>query len=435
MEHNRILLANVENLRAKVAGDRIKAPGAAEDPTRPLSATRSQNRGDLPVGRSVQDKALRVKADKSEKNVDRLYNIARKTEPDATVPADSLYDLLQKNPHIQHLGWVDSWLRRAKVESASPESIAESVLGPSDTVAKPAPTRRGVTLNEMNDLGVEANGVIRGGGTDAHYAGQVKQAVDAAMEQVPEAAKAWKTAIGAARQHFQEFANQRAVRNLVEDVPHTSDRRMAIEHTASKTVTGKLEDLQKVKRSLLTGADPEARAAGKVAWRDLKGWGIDHIRERMTKGPKNEEGESHTTWVGLKSALDDIGDENLDELYGPTIRKQLRRYQEAAENLWTEPSKRVTGSPTFEKFLRLLDRIGGIPIIGKGADLTGGTLKGIAKVGEIGEGGRQVRAAQSTPIEDQLTSSRIAVKKRQNRETYRGGAAVTPAAEQQRQEP
>lgn len=407
VEHNAKLLEGVENLRKKVTAEQLPTTG-------------SKSRGDLPVGRSVQDTALRAKAKASEKNVDRLYKKARETEPNATVTADAMYDLLQKNPHIQHLGWVQSWLKRAKVET-------EGAPGPD---GQPAPAeRRGITLNEINDLRQEANGVIKGGGTDAHYASQVKAAIDETMQQVPEGAKAWKEAIGAARKHFQEFKDQTAVRNLVEDKPHTDDRRMAIEETAKKTVTGKLEDLQKVKRSLLTGKDPAARAAGKTAWRDIKGWGLDYIRERMTKGVKNEAGDQHTTWVGLKRALDDIGDENLDELYGPSVRKQLRRFQEASEILFTEASTRVKGSPTLDKVLTFIDRVGGwTGYVGHAA---AGVAKGVAKVVEVGEGAREVKDARSTTLDDQLTASRRSVRRSQNLSTvkkYQDAAA--PAATQ-----
>lgn len=398
LDHNAKLLEGVANLRAKVTADALPSGSKAA--------------GDLPVGRSVQDTALRTKAAASEARYNALYKKARKTEPDATAPADPLYELLGKNPHIQHLGWVDSWLKRGKVETVGEDGETRE--------------RRGITLNELNDLRSDANGVIRGGGTDAHYAAQVKQAIDSSMETVPEGAKAWKEAIGAYRKHQQEFADQGAVRGLVEDKPHSSDRRVAIEETAQKTVTGRLEDLQKVKRSLLTGSDAAARRAGKVAWRDLKGWGIDHIRERMTKGTKNERGDGHATWVGLKRGLDDIGDANLDELYGPTVRKQLRKYQEAAEILWTESSTRVKGSPTFDKLLTFLDRIGNVPGLSRASELAGGVVKTAGKVMDLGKDGREVRAAQRTPLDDQLTETRRDVKRRQNLSTLKryGGAAT-----------
>lgn len=424
-EHNRILQGNVERLRQKVTAESVRGKEGVA-------------RGDLPVGRAVQDTALRAKAKASKANYDRLYKIARKTEPDAAVPVDSLYDLLGNNPHIQHLGWVNSWLKRAKIETEEP---AAGEKGETDGGSPAGPTRRPVTLNELNDLRQEANGIIKGGGTDAHYAAQVKETIDAAMEAVPESAKAWKAAINAYRRHSQEFKDQGAVRGLVEDKPHSSDRRLAIEETAKKTVTGKLEDLQKVKRSLLTGEDATARAAGKLAWRDLKGWGLDYIRARMTRGPKNEVGDPHATWVGIKTALDDIGDANLDELYGPTVRKQLRRYQDAAEELWTEPSTRQTGSPTFGRILRFLDRVGGVPGLGTASDYAAGVVKGAQKVSEIGEGGRTTRAAMQTPLDEALTSTRRAVRKSQTLGTLKryGQASkplapTVPAAEQ-RQEP
>lgn len=411
-EHNKILVDSVENLRKKVMAESLPSGGKA--------------RGDLPVGRSVQDTALRAKEEASMGRVNNLYTKARKLNPDATAPADAFFDLLDQNPTVQHLGWVSDFLNKGKVQAKAAGADGIEVL-----------ERRELNLAELQDLRVRANKIIKGGGPDAHYAADVKEAIDAAMETAPEAAAAWKQANSAYRTHKQEFANQTAVRNLVEDKPHTSDRRVAIEETAQKTVMGKLEDLQKVKRSLLTGEDPAARAAGKTAWRDLKGWGLDYIRERMTRGPKNERGDAHATWVGMKRALDDIGDANLDEMYGPTVRKQLRRYQDVMEDLWTEPSTRQTGSPTFGRILRFLDRIGGVPVVGKGAAFAAGTAKTVAKIGELGSEGRQVRNAMEDPLSEQLAATRRDVKKSQNlanrKEFVKKAAPLAPAAENRQQ--
>lgn len=406
VEHNAKLLAGVENLRQKVTAETLPSGSKA--------------RGDLPVGRSVQDTALRKKAEASEKRYENLYKVARKTEPDASVPVDPLYELLQKSPSLHHIGWMSDWLKR--------EGVEKTTTAPDGTEVT---ERRPVKLDALYDLRVKANQIIKGGGPDAHYAADVKAAIDGAFDQVPEAAKAWKAATDAFRQHKQEFADQGAVRGLVEDKPQSSDRRVAIEETARKTVTGKLEDLQKVKRSLLTGRDATARQAGKIAWRDLKGWGLDYIRERMTKGTTNEAGDPHATWVGLKTALDNIGDENLDELYGPTVRKQLRRYQEASEYLFTESSTRVKGSPTLDKVLTFLDRIGGwVP----GSHYVTGTLKGVSKVGELGKAGREVREAKTTPIDEQLSATRRDVRRSQNLSAVKKYAPAAPAAESRPEE-
>lgn len=405
-EHNRILQGNVERLRQRVTAENVRGK-------------ENVARGDLPVGRSVQDSALRAKAKASEGRVDALYRKARKTDPDATASADPFYAMLDQNPSIQHLGWVQDFLRKGKVSKSTVAEDGTETL-----------ERRPLNVAELQDLRVRANKVIKGAGPDAHYAHDVKAAIDQVMEEAaPSAAPAWKEAIGAFKRHKAEFSDQTAVKGLVEDKPHTTDRRVVIEETAKKTVTGALEDLQKVKRSLLTGTDAASRAAGKLAWRDLKGWGLDYIRQRMTRGPKNELGDPHATWVGIKSALDDIGDANLDELYGPTVRKQLRRYQDAAEELWTEPSTRQTGSPTFGRILRFLDRIGGVPGLGTASDYAAGVVKGAQKVSEIGEGGRTTRAAMQTPIDEALTASRRAVRKQQTLGTLkRYGQASKPLA-------
>jgi hypothetical protein len=423
-EQNATLLKGFDDLRKKVTAESLQ--------------TGSKAQGDLPVGRSVQDSALRAKATSSKGRVDNLFKKARKTEPDATAPADSFYGMLEQNPSIQHLGWVQDFLKKGKVTQKTVDAEGNETL-----------TRRPLNIGELQDLRVRANAVIKSGGPDAHYAADVKQSIDKVMEEnAPAAAPAWKQAIDAYRKHKQEFSDQGAVKGLVEDKPFSSDRKVAIEDTAHKTVLGRLEDLQKVKRSLLTGEDPAARAAGKTAWRDLKGWTLDYIRSSMTKGPKGEAdaatgagsvvGEGHVNWVGLKRALDNISDENLDEIFGQSVRKQLRRYQDAAEVMYTTAPERIRGSPTFEKIVKFLDRLGGATSMVGGRAITdpaAAVAKGIKNISEFGVERRDVNAAMTTPLDEQLSRTRKDVRRSQNLSTvkkYQDAAA--PAAVQRPQE-
>lgn len=404
LDHNAQLLKNVDDLRASVEKEHPKAPA----------------KGDLQVGKSVQDAALRKKASISERIYEKLYKKARETDPTAAVSPDAVFALLDESPSITHLGWVSDFMKKAKVEKKISADGVEVV------------ERRPVSLAELYDLRVRANKIIKGGGPDAHYALDVKAAVDSAMEQAPEAAAAWRKATAAFKKHKQEFSDQGYLKGMVEDKPHSSDRRVALEDTARKVVTAPLEDLQKVKKSLLSGNTIASRNAGRAAWRDLKGWGLDYIREGM-RGVKDEKGNPSFTYHRFKQALDDIGDDNLDELYGPSVRKQLRRWQEAAELVKTEASSGVKGSPTFDKIMTFLDRIGGLPVVGRGADFAGGAVKAVKNVASLGEKGREARAAGITPVDEAAGAARTEVRNRRAKQAAPAATGTVPAAESRRE--
>jgi hypothetical protein len=386
-EQNKALLENLDVLKGKVRGK---------------GATRSEAETPEQVGTSVQDTALREKAKTSKANYDALYKKARETEPNAQVSADPLHDFLEHNPEVQHMGFLESWLKKGKVEST------EKTGGTTVT------TRRGVSLAELDDLRRKASGIRAAGGTDGYYAGRVVDAIDQSMQQIPAAAKAWKAAQQAFKEHKTQFEEQGAVERLVTDKSRT-DRSVALEDTWRKTVLGgSIEDLRNVQRSLLTGTEGATRIAGRKAWRDVRAQTIQHIKDEASKSvTRFEDGSPNVTPASMERAIRSIGEDKLEVIFGKDTVRQIKKIMEATRDVKTEPPTGFKGSPTFANVLAFLEKgLSKVPVLG---DTVTGAIRGAAKLREMGQAGRDVRAAQETPLGSAAKASTKATKKSKSR--------------------
>jgi hypothetical protein len=230
----------------------------------------------------------------------------------------------------------------------------------------------------------------KNGGTAGHYAKELKGVLDDITEGV--GGEKYKAARAARKALGDEFERQAAVTRLVKNRKMSSDRAVALEDTWHKTVlSGSLEDLQKVRKSL------ESSPNGAQAWSDLKAATIDHIKNKATGGKlglKNEVGDLNSTWDGLRRAVDDVGPDKMRELFGDAGAKKIDAIVESAQLLKTEAPTGVKGSPTVDKFLSLLDRVPGV-----GPQLSGVVQMG-KKVTEIGKAGREIRKAKTSPLDE-----------------------------------
>ncbi len=414
-ETNRQLRSNVEGLRRSVGGQGKTRATAGDEGT---AGTAEE------VGRNVQT-PLRLKEQISRKNYNDLYAQARATEPNARVSPDPMYEFVRGNPEvlnpqIQHLGWLQSWLKKAGIEKLEEgEGGQESVQ------------RRPIRLEELDDLRKKAVSLARGGGPDAHYAGEVIKAIDKSFEEIPDAAKAWKSARNAFKQHKEEFEETNAVERLVAD-QSKADPKTALEDTWKKSVqTAKLQEIRDLKKSLLSGGSDATRAAGKKALRELKQETVNQYLSYITrKSATNEAGETQITAVQMVEGLKHIGGEaRVREILGNRATNELKKIIEAAKITKTEPSIRSAGSSTLQNLLAFAEKwIDKVPAVGKyGA----GAIKGVQKIGELGEEGRIARKAAEQPTDKLSKKAQVAVKRKARREALgRAGARVAgPAAQ------
>lgn len=357
---NRAILDNLETLKGRQRGK-------AETPEQ--------------VGLSVQDAALRRNLEAKKSQVRALYKQAEEAgELQGTAPTRSLARLIDETPDKMHLGWVESWLGKADVITT-------------ETGAATKGMRYKASLKELEDLRQAAVARAMNGGTEGYYAGKVIKAIDEATEGV--GGSAYAAARKARKEQALQFEEQGAVARLVENKSRT-DRSVALEDTWRKTVLGgSIEDLRAVKAQLLTGA---TRVAGRQAWRDIRAETIQHIINEATKSvAKFEDGTPNVTPAAMDRAIRSIGKDKIDEIFGAGSVNALNNIMNATKIVKTEPPPSFKGSPTFANAIAFLEKsIGKIPLAG---DMVTGAVKGAAALRQMGETGRQVRAAQQTPLD------------------------------------
>jgi hypothetical protein len=364
LENNRIL---GENVKALAKGAKAEGP--------------------VQVGTSVQG-ALRARLAKVRKEVDRLYNVATDAgELQGPVNVQPLYDFLENHPAPKSVAWLKDALDSIKAQNTV------KVGGIETTETRP------VTLYQLEEA-VRKEAVDQTGAMDPSVrrrAGQVLEIIDQITEGT--GGQAYKAARAARKAQGAEFERQAAVAQLVEERGMTTDRAVKLEDTWRRTViNGGIEDLKNVYNSLIKGG-----AAGRQAWRDLRGATADYILGKATGGGplglKTEAGDLNVTWDGLRRAVQDVGPEKMEFLFGKVGAKRMNDIVEAAQILKTEAPTGVKGSPTLDKLLTLLDKFGAVGGKYVGSDVLAGAVKGVAKLSEVGEAGRTVRQAMESPLE------------------------------------
>lgn len=368
LEHNSALLENLDVLRGRTG------------------ATAS---GELQTGKSVQS-SLRSRLATEQAKVRKLYDEAEAAgKAQGPVNIDKLVDYLKTHEDPTHVSYATSKLKALKAITE------ESSGGISVSQARP------LTFTELEGIrkaastaGKSADGTVR------HYAKELRDVIENVMADAGGVAgDKYKAARAARKEVGDEFERQAAVSALVKTKRMSSDRATALEDTWHKTVlSGSLEDLQAVRKSL-SNSGPK----GATAWADIKAATIDYIKGKATggaRGLKNEAGDSHATWAGLKRAVDEIGADKLREIFGPEDAKKIDTIVDAAQLLKTEAPTGVKGSPTIDKLLTLLDKVGAVPGLGKATEVIGGAVKLAQKAKDIGKAGRDVRKAKTTPLDE-----------------------------------
>jgi hypothetical protein len=417
------LQANLEVLRGRVGGRRGNLEeGLTEAGTPNEASIRAPTKTPSQVGESAQG-AAREKAKWSKKGYQALYKAARETEPDAQVPLDPVQKLLTENPEIQHLGWVSSWLNKAR-----------SVL-PKDAEGN-APELTQAKLAELHDLRSKANDIARTGGKEGYYAGQVVKAIDETMQNAPEGAAAWKRANEAFRAHQREFKDQSAISKLVNQSKAGGDRAQALEQTWKKVATGPLEQVRQVKSSLMTGGTPATRMAGRRAWRDIRAETVNRILEDARNVTAADETErAILTEAALLRSIKRIPRENLEEILGKANTRELYDVLRARRITTRSPvGGRTTQSGTVPNALVLAERVlKHIP----GVKYVLGAKHAIAELGERGAAGRAAKEATITPLEkaaQDVERSRPSFSKERRAAQYRAiegtGPTLAPASPQ-----
>lgn len=366
---NKALIENLDVVRGKVAGVGETA----------AKATTAEEAGGTLQG------AARAKFEFQNKKVKRLYKEAEEAgEMQGQVSTRGLVKLLDETPDRAHLGYVEKWLDKMGVSQ--------------ETGAASRGKRLTLSLKEMEDLRQDAvaEAMNPNAGRGKIYASKVIAAIDEATE--GQGGTKYKEARAAYRNMKLEFEDQAAVADLVDNASRT-DRATALEKTVKTIANGSLEDIRKVKRTLLTGEDAATRTRGKKAWRELRVQVIEDIKGEATKGvAPRADGTPNLTANGLQKGLDKYKGK-LDELFGPGTTKQLAKIMDATKDVKTLPPSAAVGSSTFANVLAFLEKgLTKIPGGGTAADV----IRGVAKIKDIGAAGREASQATVTPLNEAL---------------------------------
>lgn len=379
---NRAIQGNLEALRGRAAGLKggLHEPVNEEGVPAATPSVRAPTKLPSQVGESAQN-AVREKQKWSQKGYQALYKRARETEPNAKVSTQPLTELLDKNPDIQHLGFLKGWLSKAEKTPGGAKEI---------------------TLSELQDLRTEATGLAKAGGTDGYHAGKVVKAIDEAMSKIPAGAKAWKAANDAFKAHHREFTDQATVKQLSSQTKAGGNKALPLEETWPKLARGPLENLRQVKRTMLTGGTPKIREMGRRAWRDLRGETINRVLEDARNVVATDETEREIlTAAALQKGIKSIPRENLEELIGKRNVRELNDILRTAKITRTQPAARVTESGTVPNALLMAEKVLGLPGIRHlGGHVIVGAAKTIKGLSEKGSAGKTVRRATSSPLDE-----------------------------------
>lgn len=363
LDQNKALLDNLDVLKNKVTGTGTSAAQA----TTPQAA-----------GESIQG-AARAKLAFQQAKVKSLYQAAQDSgETAAKVDVTPIQDMIQKTPDQSHFGYAKNWINQNTEGAGS-----------------------GVSINDLEDLRKAAVAKAMNGGEDGYYAGKLISAIDTATDGA--GGDLYKAARSARKAQALEFQDQGAVAKLVEDKSRT-DRTTALENTVKSIANGSIEDVQNVKRSLLTGGDETTRTAGKTAWRDLRAQVIQDIKDRASNGvAPNERGDPNITPAAMKRAIESYGPAKLDEIFGPGMHRQIADILDATRTVKTLPPGAAVGSSTIANILTFLEK--GLKAVPVGGDIVSGAVQKIGELRNLGAAARETKAAMTTPLSDMATKA------------------------------
>jgi hypothetical protein len=178
----------------------------------------------------------------------------------------------------------------------------------------------------------------------------------------------------------------------------SEQRRVALEDTWRRVVvSGSLDDLRAVKRSLLTGGTAKTRTAGRQAFRDLQAATVQHVIDKLgTSVQRFPDGSPKVNIGTLDRAIREVGYDKLSEIIGPRNVRELKKLVETTRDVAAEPASRLHGSSTFANIVNFLDsKVGKIPGIG---DAAHGLIQLGKTVHKMGTASRTAVTARETPL-------------------------------------
>ena len=210
------------------------------------------------------------------------------------------------------------------------------------------------SVRQMEDFRKEINANTNYDKPNIRQSAILKDYIDAHTEAV--AGAKFKAARMERTKFAKKWENNKIIGDLIKNKHGTEDRITPLENIQKKVVYGgSLEDLRKVKRTLLTSGDE-----GKQAWKEIQGSVIQKIKDAATASiAADAEGRQMVSPAKLNSEimkLDQGG--KLDYLFGKRGADQLRNLNDVSKALFTVPmSAGINHSNTASAMAIVLDSI------------------------------------------------------------------------------
>lgn len=229
------------------------------------------------------------------------------------------------------------------------------------------------TLEEIrkmiNEVGADSPNNIRMGS-------QTKGVIDSLTE--GQGGELYKAARAEHAKYAQEFQNQSAISKLLATKPGTTDRAIAYEDMWKKAVPGdySIQDLRNL-RTTLFKAGPE----GGQAWKDLGGATIDYLKQQATKTTAMDElGNPIVGAAGMRKAMQSIGTDKLELLFGRNGASRLKDLADTIDDLKIAPPGAVNWSNTAATIMAALADVGISGLIGAPLPITSAVKFAMTKV-------------------------------------------------------
>jgi len=285
----------------------------------------------------VVTKAIVEKAKAAKAKINAAYNAAR----DAG-------DMREQVPYGALQMYLEDQVP-ATMEQAPALKTAQQLLKKHDP--------QGTGLISINDL-EKIRQVVGGEGglpgtPNALHVRRMKEMIDGATAEA--GGDLYRAARRMRENYAKEFGDRAVVAKLLRNKPGTADRAVALEDVFDHSVLkGSLDDVRHMRRVLQTAGD-----AGRQAWRELQGATINHIKETIFKGVKDEKGNRTISPHQLGKVIDALDkDGKLDFIFGKAGGEKLRTVRDVADDLFTSPaSAGINTSNTGTYLAGLLDAV------------------------------------------------------------------------------
>lgn len=320
--------------------------------------------GELVRG-SIDAKLLAKKAETR-----RLYQRAKAAgETKEEVDVSPLLDYLEKNKAditsraVPELGSIASRLKAMLPKPKAPEPAAPAILDASGkpiapTKPPPVPEPPKMSIDDLESLYKAASNLTKPLDPPSMRAmGEIKRLINEVTE--GKGGDLYKAARKSRLEQGMEFEEQGGVARVVDKASKT-DYKVDSSKLWNNIVKGSVEDLKQTLKTLVRDIRPGVKTTlptDSIAVKALIRKSMESVLEEATKSAtKDAKGNPSFSPAAFKRALDTVGQEKLELLWGKQATADMYRIVDDAIELKTAPN-RVAGSPTMSNAQMLTDKV------------------------------------------------------------------------------